>query len=64
MELRFGQGDKGDLMTLLDELFQEYLFVNAKTENDTGVTWEFAFTVTDEMREVARQRKPTPWPYK
>jgi hypothetical protein len=45
----------GDLMTFVEELFEERSPVGAPA-NNTGVTWEFAFTVTEEMKQAARQR--------
>jgi hypothetical protein len=47
-------------MTLVDEIFEDHSPVNAPA-NDTGVTWEFAFTVTEAMREDARLRNPRKW---
>jgi hypothetical protein len=50
----------GDLMTFVDELFEERSPLDAPA-NDTGVTWEFAFTVTEDMRQATRQRNPRKW---
>ena len=48
-------------MTLAEEIFEEHFSVNAPAENSTGVTWEFAFTVTDGMRAASRQRNAHKW---
>jgi hypothetical protein len=47
-------------MTFVESLFEER-FPSDALPNDTGVTWEFAFTVTEEMRQAARQRNPRKW---
>jgi hypothetical protein len=48
-------------MTLAEENFEEHFSVNAPGENSTGVTWEFAFTVTDGMRAASRQQNARKW---
>lgn len=47
-------------MTFVEELFEERSPVDAPA-SDTGVTWEFAFTVTEEMKQAARQRNLRKW---
>jgi hypothetical protein len=50
----------GDLMTFVDEVFDGHCAVEAKA-NGSGVTWEFAFTVTDGMKAASRQRNAHKW---
>ena len=48
-------------MTLAEEIFEERFSVNVPPKNAIGVTWEFAFIVTDKMRAASRQRNAHKW---
>jgi hypothetical protein len=50
----------GDVMSV-DDLFDYQVPGIAPATNDFDVTWQFALTVTDEMRVASRQRNPFKW---
>jgi hypothetical protein len=50
----------GDSMTFVERLLKD-VSADATLNSDTGVTWEFAFTVTEKMKEAARLRSSRKW---
>lgn len=58
---KFGGKCIKELMTLAEEIFEERFSLNVPSKNVTGVTWEFAFIVTDKMRAASRQRNALKW---